>query len=707
MSPEAAGPAPVIAPKQDTSLRLHGPGAKTRRIVLFGTAVVGTAVASYTMADILSTDGLTLFEATIVALFTINFLWIAISCCTAVAGLILRIFDLDPITLRRNRPHVLPQRLHTKTVIVVPVYNESPRDVFARIRAVYESIRDLGFANAFDIFILSDTRDPDIWIEEELAWGELRRELKLRGKIFYRRREQNVERKSGNLMDFCERWAAGYDFMVVFDADSTMTGAALVRMAQLMEANPDVGLIQAPPQPTGRSTLFARILQFISHVHGPTMTAGLAFWQLGSGNYWGHNAIIRTEAFIQCCGLPILPGKPPLGGQILSHDFVEAALLRRAGWKVWLVPDIQGSWEELPPNIVDYGIRDRRWCQGNLQHIRVVFATKLRPLSRLHLFMGVMSFVSSPLWLMLLIFSTLTAAEAAQRTHRFFTGSPALFPAWPVDRAADMLLLLGFTLGMLIVPKFLSAFLLMVRSDTARKYGGRIGILASALIELVYSALLAPIMMLLHSRFVATNLLGFQVQWETQNRDDSGVPLWAAVATHKWHIAIGITWGVVAYWFNPGFFWWMTPVIAGMVLAPFLTHWTSRVDLGLRAKRHGLFLTPEETVPPKELARVAALAAAPVPDRSRGLLKILEDPVSSALHAALVPEAAPSERVRIEVSLLYEKLSRLGPESLTREEKIKLLSYPVKPLDQVLAGRPRLSDGKRLLSRSSSSGTAS
>jgi membrane glycosyltransferase len=683
--PAEAAQTPAVV---DPRLRLHGPLAGLRRIMLFGTAIAGTAVASITMADILGTDGLTLFETTIVTLFTINFLWIAISFCTAVTGLVLTAFKLDPITLRYNLVRPLPQRLHSKTVIVVPVYNESPHAVFARIRAVYESIRDLGFADAFDIFVLSDTRDPDIWIEEELAWGDLRRQLRLKGKIFYRRREQNIERKSGNLMDFCEKWASGYDFMVVFDADSTMTGEALVRMAQLMEANPEVGLVQAPPLPTGRSTLFARILQFISHVHGPTMTNGLAFWQLGSGNYWGHNAIIRTDAFIAACGLPILPGKPPLGGPILSHDFVEAALLRRAGWKVWLVPDIEGSWEELPPNVIDYAVRDRRWCQGNLQHIRVVFGTRLRPLSRLHLFMGVMSFVSSPLWFALLITSTLTAWEAAQRGLRFFTGSPALFPAWPIDRAGDMLLLLGCTLGMLIVPKFLSAFLLMARSSTARQYGGRLSILASALVELVFSALLAPVMMLLHTLFVVTNLLGFQVQWETQNRDDTGVPLSSALRAHAPHVVIGLFWGGIAYWFNPGFFWWMTPVIAGMVLSPLLTHWTSRVDLGEGARRLGLFLTPEETTTPKELARASELAAAPEPDRSRGLLKILEDPVASALHAALVPQSAPTERVKVEVGILYEKLARLGPESLTRDDKIKLLSYPVKPLDQVLAGRP-------------------
>jgi membrane glycosyltransferase len=666
------------------TLKLRSRFSLMRRTLLFGVALIFTYMASALMIDVLKSDGLTSSEFAIVILFTINFFWIAISFVTAIIGLFLRIFDLNPITLRKNHPSKLPEKLSSRNVIVIPVHNEIPHKVFARIQAVYESLRALGHESAFDFFVLSDTRDPDIWVQEELEWGELRRKLKLKGKIFYRRREKNTEKKSGNLMEFCGRWGGSYDHMIVFDADSVMSAKTLVRMARLMEDNPKVGLIQSPPQPTGQSTLFARILQFISSVHGPTMTAGLAFWQLGSGNYWGHNAILRMQAFIECCGLPILPGRPPLGGPILSHDFVEAALLRRAGWEVWLVPDLAGSWEELPATSIDYAQRDRRWCQGNLQHIRVVFAERLKLLSRLHLFMGVMAYVSSPLWFALLIASTLTALEAAQSTHHFFTGGPTLFPTWPIDRAGDMLMLLSFTLGMLIVPKFLSVFLLMARKKTARLYGGRLGLFISALSELIFSALLAPVMMLLHTLFVTTILLGGSVSWEAQNRDGRGISWALALRAHKWHILIGLVWGVAAYDFNPGFFWWMTPVLAGMVLSPLLTHWGSLQEIGKKAQDACLFLTPEETMPPQELARAAELAAKPEPDRSQGILKILTDPQASALHAALIPDSAPCEKLTIEVSLLYEKLSRLGPESLTQGEKILLLSYPVKPLDQVM-----------------------
>ena len=668
-------------------ISLNPPFRFLRRLVMFGATLLMTAAAGYVMFDVLGSDGLTGFEIAIVVLFTINFLWIALSFATAVAGLVLRVFDLDPVTLRPNRPVALPAQLAKKTVIVVPVYNENPHQVFARVRAVYESLRAIGHDKNFDFFILSDTRDPDIWIAEELGWGELRRALKIKAKIFYRRREKNTEKKSGNLMEFCENWGSAYENMLVFDADSVMSAHAIVTMTALMEQNPNVGLIQSPPQPTGQSTLFARILQFISSVHGPTMTAGLCFWQLGSGNYWGHNAIIRMKAFIECCGLPVLPGKPPLGGPILSHDFVEAALLRRAGWECWLVPQLTGSWEELPPNVIDYAARDRRWCQGNLQHIRVVLGEKIRPISRLHLFMGVMAYVSSPLWLLLLIASTLTAWQEAANEHSFFSGTATLFPSWPIDRAGDMLMLLSITLGMLIVPKFLSTFLLMARGSTARLYGGRIKLLTSAIIELIFSALLAPTMMLLHSLFVVTNLTGTSVAWEAQNRDAAGVPWGASWSAHLPHVLIGAVWGTLAYIFNPGFFWWMTPVILGLVLSPFLTHWGSLAVFGKSVRAFGLFLTPEEVDRPKELVRAKELMQVGEPDRDEGLLKILTDPLASALHAALIPDTAPTQRISVEVSILYEKLSRLGPESLSREEKILLLSYPVKPLDQIMAPR--------------------
>jgi membrane glycosyltransferase len=670
----------------DPTVKLRGPGVGSRRIFLFGASIFATAYAAWLMADVLGADQLTVMEMVVIAFFTINFAWISLSFFTGIVGIFLRGFGLDAITLKRLKPITRKGSLKSKTVIVIPVYNEDPDRVFAGLRASYESLAATGEIDAFDFFVLSDTRDPDIWIAEEVAWAKACADLKARGKIFFRRRAENTERKSGNLKEFCETYATHYDHMIVFDADSVMSGEAMVNMAYLMENNPDAGIIQSPPQPTGRQTLFARILQFISRVHGPTMSAGLSFWCMGSSNYWGHNAIIRVQAFIDCCGLPVLSGKPPMGGHILSHDFVEAAFMRKAGWRCWLIPQLEGSWEELPPNLIDYAIRDRRWCQGNMQHARLLFAPGFKPLSRLHFFMGVMSFGSSPLWLLLLLSSTIATLQNTQLTYSFFPSQFTMFPQWPVDRSFEMLVLLVFTIGMLVVPKIISILMVCLGRDR-KKYGG-VMVLASGILETLYSALQAPIMMMLHAQFVFSVLTGNQVGWDAQERDDTGVPFKAALKTHRTIIVIGLIWGAVALFVDTAFFWWLSPILAGLVLAPWLTHWSSSLAIGRAARRMKLFVTPEETESPEELATLARLTAeAPDEDVKDGLLRLIEDPFANALHSALLPARKPDRRTQIEIGIIYEKLSRLGVESLTKDEKLKILSWPVKPLDQIMAGK--------------------
>lgn len=669
-------------------LRIRAPYKLARRWLFLLAIAALSAGACWLLADILAADRLTAVEAVVAALFTVNFVWIALSFATAAAGAYLRAAGRDPIRLERRRPVGKRPALSTRTVIVMPIYNEPVERVFAGLEATFRSLERTGQLDAFDFFVLSDTRDPDIWVSEELAWADLVKRLFARGKIFYRRRPENVERKSGNLMDFCESWGAAYDYMVVLDADSVMSGDALVRMAALMQANPDTGLIQSPPQPMGAQTLFARILQFIAHIHGPTMTAGLAFWQIDNANYWGHNAIVRMAAFIDCCGLPILPGRPPLGGPILSHDFVEAALMRRAGWKVWLVPDIEGSWEELPPNIPSYAARDRRWAQGNLQHARLLGGQRFTGLSRLNLFMGVMSFVSSPLWLLLLISATVAGAEtAAAGPHAFFPEGEMMFPAWPVDRSGEMILLLCVTLGMLLLPKLISVALVLRDAQAQGQIGGRSGLCLSTALELVFSALLAPVMMLLHTVFVTSILAGRPVGWEAQARSARGMSWNEALRAHRWHMAIGLGWSGLAFWLAQPLFYWLLPVTLGMVFAPVLSRVTSRADLGAAAARHGLFLTPAQARPPEELQALQAARATATGPGEDPLRRLLEDPFASALHMALLPDTEPDARTRAEIGILYEKLARLGPESLSQREKVTLLSYPVKPLDRILAGR--------------------
>jgi len=411
--------------------------------------------------------------------------------------------------------------------------------------------------------------------------------------VYYRHRARNVGRKSGNIQDFCEHWGALYDYMVVLDADSLMTGETLVRLVGLMDENPRAALIQVPPQLIGRESLFARIQQFSSSVYGPCHAAGLAFLQGADGNYWGHNAIIRVRAFTRHCGLPTLPGRAPLGGEILSHDFVEAALLKRAGWDVLMAPALGGSYEEPPPTIFDYLKRDRRWCQGNLQHARLILAVGLRMPSRLHFVMGVMNYVASPLWLLMLVASAVEIYFATQVVPVTYFGRYPVLAA-PISHTVELLLLLAFTLAILYAPKLLALYVASRDPVTEASHGGRLPLYRSVLLECIFSTFLAPVVMLSHSWFVISILFGRTTGWGVQQRDDRPLPLWFVIRMFAPHTVIGIAATFALYHYLPNEFWWFVPFLTGLILAIPLVYCTSSLKLGRSTRRLGLFQTPSE-----------------------------------------------------------------------------------------------------------------
>jgi len=301
-----------------------------RRILLTILVIVGTAAAMRLLASVLATDGLWLPEAGILILFAFTFAWISMAFWTAIAGFLLHVFGLRSL-VRAGRLKEPPEdRIEGRTVLTVPIYHEDPEAVGRRLAAIYRSLQATGQEAAFDVFILSDSQDADTVFEEQTMWAELCAELKAKERIFYRNRTDNTGRKAGNIAEFCRRWGKRYDYFVCLDADSLMTGDTLVYLARLMDSNPKAGLIQTSPQPIGGKTLFARIQQFASALYNPLFALGTAFWFPGRSNYWGHNAIIRTEAFMADAGLPKLPGKPPLGGEILSHDFGPSGWCRRS-----------------------------------------------------------------------------------------------------------------------------------------------------------------------------------------------------------------------------------------------------------------------------------------------------------------------------------------------------------------------------------------
>jgi membrane glycosyltransferase len=574
--------------------------ARRRRALFFGLTFLTSTFLTGLMWDILRANGFTGLEKAGLVLFFILITWITGAFWTAAIGFTILLRGRDKAVIHSDE--VADHELVGRTAVVMPIYNEDTQRVFAGLDTIWSSLRAEAQQDMFDMFILSDTRKPEIAAAEEVAWRAFVERQGAKGRIFYRRREQNIGRKAGNIADFVRSWGGAYDYAVVLDADSIMTGKSFVQLAGLMDKHPEAGIMQALPMPAGRETLFARLIQFAARLNSPMLANGLVYWQLGEGNYWGHNAILRLRQFAEFCDLPKLPGKPPLGGEILSHDFVEAAFMRRAGYQVWLAADVTGSWEEVPSNVIDYAARDRRWAQGNLQHLGLLPMRGLHWLSRIHLITGVLSYASSPIWLVVLMLSSVIACMEALQGYQYFEpGTYSLFPSWPESRATEIVALLSITLTILLMPKVLGMTLALVNSKLRRAYGGGFRLIVSVLVEQVFSTLLAPSMMLFHTSFVLTTLIGKSVSWNAQDRGDRGITFLDALNRHKWHVLFGLAWGAAILSMAPRYIWWLMPILSGLILSVPLTMLTSRASVGKWLRRAGLLLTPEETNTPEEL----------------------------------------------------------------------------------------------------------
>jgi membrane glycosyltransferase len=659
--------------------------AVLRRILILGLILTTTGLASVYMAGVLPHRGSSWLELGIVLVFGALFAWVSIGFWEALSGLFILLRGHDRFSLARvSEGTGTLEGTGARTAILIPVANEDMARVGAGLRATYRSLERTGQLQHFDFFILSDSSDPDQWLEEEITWAELCRSMGAFNRLFYRHRRVNLKRKSGNIADFCRRWGRDYRYMVVLDADSVMAGSTLVRMVEIMERNPKVGILQTSPVAVNRETPIGRAQQFANHAYGPMFTAGLHFMQLGDSHFWGHNAILRAEPFMKHCGLPALPGKPPRGGFILSHDFVEAAFMRRAGWEVWLAYDLGGSWEEVPPNLLEELKRDRRWCQGNLQHIRLLFTKGIFSAHRALFLHGAMSYVSALLWFLFLSLSTAEAITEAFRMPVYFPGGRTLFPEWPVWHPGWALTLLSTTALLLFLPKLLSVFLIVVKGEGARRFGGFLRILASLVVEVLFSMLFAPIRMLFHSKFVFITLLGRLVGWGAQQRSDEGTGWLEAFRFHGPGTILAILWGTALFLFNRSFFWWNTPIILPLVLSAPLSVWSSRANLGRFLRKVGLFRIPEEVEQPPELKdlqeslREMEMRRATHPlGHTRGFVRVVLDPAANALHRALLRKerklAPMVDRRRQEI---LQKALQKGPAALSGKEKREILHDP-------------------------------
>ena len=653
---------------------------RRRRVVVFGLMIISTLLATLKWITVIPSDSTVFTQLLMIILFMLTFAWIALFFWSSIFGF----FEL---LRKRNVPGIhWPDEttdLSTRTAILMPVYNESPVNVFANLLAMAQDLKKTGQEKSFDIFVLSDTTNPEVWIEEERIWLEARQMMSPDINLYYRRRAKNTARKSGNIEDFCSKWGAKYDFMIVLDADSLLAGKTMLTMARLMEANPETGIIQAPPMCINRNSLFARIQQFAGKVYGPIVSAGLAYWQVGDSNYWGHNAIIRVKAFMECCKLPVLSGRAPFGGHILSHDFVEAALIRRGGWSAWLLPELKGSYEECPPTMIDFALRDRRWCQGNMQHIKVLISKGLHPVSRVHFIIGIMSYLSSPIWLSFLLVGLMTALGREIFPPAYFPQSYTLFPTWPIFDKIGTISLLFLSLFMLIFPKFLGLFIAIGQERGRHRLQKAWYLTKSVLVEIVLSALIAPVMMMFQSRFVFEIFTGHAVSWNAQQRGDQRTTFADAVHYHWGHTLLGIvTLAVVVLYVKP-LFWWMLPITAGLILSIPVSMLTSQAQIGVWAKRHHFFVIPEEVHIPEVIkkARRFEQLLVTVSRQSYGVEAVVTRNDLNAVHLLLLSVNGPApaitqEQLQNAQLKLENYLNHHVSMNMTNEEAIALLYHP-------------------------------
>jgi len=648
--------------------------AAARRVMFVILVLIQTtAFAYYMSAKVLPYHGREPLELAILSLSTILFLWVSLGFWTALSGFVLLVFGGDRHAITRSVAPGTPIPPEARTAVIMPICNEHVARVFAGIRATYDSLVAAGALRHFDFFVLSDSSEPDTLTAERQAWLDLCVAIGGFGHVFYRWRRHRIKRKSGNVADFCRRWGSQYRYMVVLDADSVMSGDCLTTLVRLMEANPTTGIIQTAPRASGRDTLYARIQQFATRVYGPVFTAGLHFWQLGESYYWGHNAIIRVAPFIRHCALGRLPGRGPLSGEILSHDFVEAALMRRAGWKVWMAYDLAGSYEEMPPNLLDELKRDRRWCQGNLINSRLSLWHGVHPAHRAIFMTGIMTYVAAPLWLVSLVLATTFVALHTLVGPQYFVESRQLFPIWP---QWDVEATIGFAAGtalVLFLPKILAAALVVARDAT--RFGGRLPVMLSLLIEILFSALLAPVRMLFHTQFVIAVLINMRIHWKSPPRENAETTWREATRRHGVHTVIGLAWAVGIYWLEPAYAWWMFPVLGALALSIPVSVYSSRVSLGRRLRDARLFLIPEESDMPREL-RIVGVHASLAGEGPRFIDAVVDPDVNEIAGAVSPRHVRSSARMQSHCERVVAAAVERGPDALTDRQKLFFLANP-------------------------------
>ena len=560
------------------------------RRVLFAVLFAATMIGALALAALaLTPGGFGIVDITLLALFTITLPWMVAGFWNAVIGFLIVGFSVDPIAaimpvaarIRGDEP------VTASTAILLCIRNELPERMVRNLKPMLAGLDAAGCGERFHLYVLSDTSDAAIAGSEEASFAALTLRWRNRVAITYRRRADNTGYKAGNIREFCERWGSQHDFAVTLDADSFMTADAVLRLVRIMQADPRLGILQGLLFGLPSTSAFARVFQFGMRLGMRSYTIGSAWWQGDCGPYWGHNAVLRLKPFIAHCALPVLSGDGTEDRHILSHDQIEAALMRAAGYDVRVLPEEELGWEENPPTLLEFIRRDLRWCQGNMQYCRFLWLAGLKPVSRYQLGLAILMFVGSPAWIGLLVVGTFAVASS---------DTPASF-----IRADAGMALFVCVLVMWFAPKIASVIDVLLHPKLRRGFGGAGLFLVNCVIETSYSILLCPILWCGHTLFLTGLLFGREIGWIGQTRDDHAVPFTLALRNLWPHTLLGCSALGLLATAQPAAIPYALLLACGPALAVPFAMVTASPWLGSLAARLGIGRLPEETVSPAAL----------------------------------------------------------------------------------------------------------
>lgn len=592
-----------------------------------------------------------LIDGFLLVIFSILFLHLSYGASIALFGFLQYLKGGDP-----NRCIIKEDLLNSTNIenvpvaVVIPIYNENTIEVYQRISEMFTSLKSSKDGKSFDFFILSDTNQLHIWLEEELEYIQLIKKTEGFGRIYYRRRKSNTNGKSGNISDFCRRYGKNYRYMVILDADSYMSAQSITLLTKKMESDPTVGIIQTNPKIYKSQSLFQKLFEFSQKLYSEYYLIGANYWQMNSSSYWGHNAIIRIEPFIEHCALPKLPKLGALGGKILSHDTIEAALIRKAGYSVQFTIDLEGSYEEYPPTWIDSLQRDQRWCQGNLQHFWFLGSGELNFQSKISIVLGIFSYLSSALWLLFILISLVLYLDDLRFFRLAFNSKEfeIIFKEFFIGKALQLQVI---TLSLLFVPKLISFIIEFYKPKRILK--SRFTISFLFLIEIILSSLMAPTNMFMYVQFIIYTFLGKKVIWKNQNRKvDNRISIKNAFSIFKFPFTIGLFLSIILFISEIEIFFWISPIWLSWILSPFIAMYTSKQN------------TKTDRTETKE-SKI---------NEQNALKLVLSDPYVYGNHLFMVRERLlEKEKSKIALKHLCDRLLMNGPSSISTNQLNRIL----------------------------------